>query len=62
MKEQLKTEIFAFLFQKLPVEPIDQTATGVIQASQSRGVSKLLLQTAPLLFTQTFHEAGSDPG
>lgn len=46
----------------IPVEPMDQTATGVIHESQSRGVNKLLLQTAPLLLTHTSHEAGSDPG
>lgn len=46
----------------LPVEPTAQTAIGVTHESQSRGVSKLLLQTAPLLFTQTSHESGSEPG
>lgn len=46
----------------LPVDPTAQTAIGVTHESQSRGVSKLLLQTAPLLFTQTSHESGSEPG
>lgn len=46
----------------LPVELIVQTATGVIQASQSRGVNKLLLHTVPLLFTQISHESGSELG
>lgn len=46
----------------LPVEPTAQTAIGVTHESQSRGVSKLLLQTAPLLFTQTSHESESEPG
>lgn len=38
-----------------------QTATGLMQESQSRGVNKLLLQTAPLLFTHTSHEEESGP-
>lgn len=50
------------LYKRKPVDPIDHTATGVMHESQSRGVNKLLLQTAPLLFTQTSHEAGSEPG
>lgn len=40
-----------------------QTATGLIHESQSRGVNKLLLHTAPLLFTQTSQEDDeSGPG
>ncbi len=46
----------------LPVEPTAHTAIGVTHESQSRGVNKLLLHTAPLLFTQTSHESGSEPG
>lgn len=38
------------------------TATGVMHASQSLGVNKLLLQTAPLLLTQISHEIGSELG
>lgn len=39
-----------------------QTATGFMQESQSRGVKRLLLHTAPLLFTHTSHEEESGPG
>ena len=53
---------FQFILLDQPEEPIDHTATGVMHASQSRGVNKLLLQTAPLLLTQTSQEAGSEPG
>lgn len=45
-----------------PVAPIAQTATGLMQESQSRGVRRLLLQTAPLLFTHTSQEEESGPG
>lgn len=45
-----------------PVAPMAQTATGLMHESQSRGVSKLLLHTAPLLFTHTSHEEESGPG
>lgn len=38
------------------------TATGVMHASQSRGVNKLLLQTAPLLLTHMSHDNGSELG
>lgn len=46
----------------LPVDPTAHTATGVMHESQSLGVNKLLLHTAPLLFTQTSQEDGSEPG
>lgn len=45
-----------------PVAPMAHTATGLMQESQSRGVSKLLLHTAPLLFTHTSQEEESGPG
>lgn len=38
------------------------TATGVMQASQSLGVNKLLLHTAPELRTQISHDPGSELG
>lgn len=54
--------IWDLIMACLPVELIVHTATGVIHASQSRGVSKLLLHTAPLLFTQISHDIGSELG
>lgn len=47
---------------RLPDELTAHEAIGVMHESQSRGVSKLLLHTAPLLFTQTSQEVGSAPG
>lgn len=45
-----------------PDELTAHEAIGVTHESQSRGVSRLLLHTAPLLFTHTSHELGSAPG
>lgn len=45
-----------------PDDPMDQTATGVEQESQSRGVKELLLHTVPVLLTQTSQEPESEPG
>lgn len=50
------------IYTHIPEEPTAHTAIGVIHESQSLGVSKLLLQTAPLLFTHTSHDNGSAPG
>lgn len=56
----LQLDLFANAY--LPDDPTAQTATGEIHESQSIGVNKLLLQTAPLLFTQTSQDAGSELG
>lgn len=66
-KKNWKTENWIYKKKKktlfcLPVELIVHTATGVMQASQSRGVNKLLLHTAPLLLTQISHAIGSELG
>lgn len=45
-----------------PDDPTPHDATGVIHESQSLGVNILLLQTAPLLLTQTSHDDESEPG
>lgn len=60
----LKNVFFVWKYgqQSVPVELIVHTATGVMHASQSRGVNKLLLQTAPLLFTQISQDNGSELG
>jgi len=57
-----KIFIYWQIIKNLPVEPIVHTAIGVVHEFQSRGVSKLLLHTAPLLLTQTSHAIGSEPG
>lgn len=61
---RIRTDLIkhSITLQALPVELMVQTATGVIHASQSRGVNKLLLQTAPLLLTQISHDIGSELG
>lgn len=60
----LRYSIIAFMknINIIPVELMVHTATGVMQASQSRGVNRLLLHTAPLLFTQISHDNGSEVG
>lgn len=54
--------IMMMMMMDVPVAPTAHTATGVMQESQSRGVNKLLLHTAPSLFTQTSQDAESEPG